>query len=86
MIRANPSGWYVGEFLPRLAPTAPPVRIAHMRRHGNAVFVSIVDGEDVRIMVVSNPDDQRLRILGTDDRSRVHGALTTIGKEVGRAP
>jgi hypothetical protein len=82
MIRANPREWYIGAFPPRLAATTPPVRLVHMSRHGDAVLGSIVDGADVRIMVVSNPDDQRLRILGTDDRSRVHGALTAVGMEV----
>jgi hypothetical protein len=77
---------YVGAFPPRLVAMTPPVRLAHLRRHGNAVLVSIVDGEDIKVLIVSNPDDQRLRILGTDDRSRVHGALTTIGADVRLAP
>jgi hypothetical protein len=76
---------YAGQFLPAVAEVREPIGIVHIRRSGDLVLVAVADGNNVDLWRVSNPDDQRLQLLGCDNRGQMQGLLISIKREGGDA-
>jgi len=76
---------YQGTFKPPVAAPRDRAEVVHLRRSNDHVLLAVRAGAVVKTMRIGAIDAAVLQTLGTDDRSRVHGALAAIQREVADA-